>query len=653
MKPKLLLIDDEEGIRTVLGLYLEDEGYQVLTAASGEEGLDVFRREQPPIVLTDIKMPGMGGVELLRRIKQESPDTEVIMITGHGDMELAIQSLKHEATDFITKPINEDALDIALKRANERRDMRRRLRQYTENLESLVREKSARLVEAERQLAVRQVVDGLNASLKNLGDQFRTGIPFLNELPCFVAIHDRNLQVVAANQLYGQRLGRGAGDPSWSMYDLGGDDPQSCPAGRTLQTGQPQSCREVMLCRDGSPLPVMVHTAPIKNSQDQVELVLEMAADITEVNRLQERLRVTQQKYLHLFEEVPCYISVQDRNFRITEVNRRFREDFGDHIGAYCYQVYRHRDQPCPQCPLVQTFQDGQTHQMETVVTAASGEQYNVLVYTTPILDARGRISHGMEMSTNITQIRRLQDHLSSLGLLIGSTAHGIKGMLTALDGGVYRVGTGLSHRRWDHVEEGFGVIKSMVERIKKMVLDILYYAKPRELNWEWVAAIELAEQAAAVIEPKLEGTGIRLLRRFQADCGRFEVDAGALLPALVNILENAVDACTEDPSPESHTIEFLVRGEDQRVILEVRDDGVGMDRETQEKLFTLFFSSKGSKGTGIGLFVANQVVQQHGGSLRVESRPGRGSRFIISLPRRLPESAKLPLPESVPPTLP
>ena len=651
MEPKLLLIDDEEGIRTVLGLYLEDEGYQVLTAASGEQGLELFRREKPPIVLTDIKMPGMGGVDLLRRIKQESPDTEVIMITGHGDMVLAIQSPKHEATDFITKPINEDVLDIALKRANERIDMRRRLRQYTENLETLVREKSARLVEAERQLAVRQVVDGLNSSLKNLGDQFQTGLPFLNELPCFVAIHDRQMQIVAANQLYQARLQRGPGDSSWSMYDLGGDDPQSCPVGRTLQTGLPQSCREMMLCPDGSPLPVMVHTAPIKNSQGQVELVLEMAADITEVNRLQDRLRVTQQKYLHLFEEVPCYISVQDRQFRITEVNRRFREDFGRHIGAYCYQVYRHRDQPCPNCPLVRTFQDGQTHQMETVVTAASGEQYNVLVYTTPILDAQGRISHGMEMSTNITQIRRLQDHLASLGLLLGSTAHGIKGMLTALDGGVYRVGTGLDKKRWDHVEEGFGVIKQMVERIKKMVLDILYYAKPRELNWESVAVAELAEQAVAVIEPKLAGTGIRLVPRLGSDLGRFEVDSGALLPALVNILENAVDACTADRGQDRHTIEFRVSAGPKWVALEVEDDGVGMDQNTREQLFTLFFSSKGSKGTGIGLFVANQVVQQHGGHLQVESQPGRGSRFTITLPRRLPESAKLsPSPSDSPP---
>ncbi|MBW2187746.1 MAG: response regulator, partial [Deltaproteobacteria bacterium] len=79
---QILLVDDEEDIRDVLNISLSDAGYQVLTAANGEEGLVLFREKQPPIVLTDIKMPGMDGIELLQRIKLENPDTEVIMITG-------------------------------------------------------------------------------------------------------------------------------------------------------------------------------------------------------------------------------------------------------------------------------------------------------------------------------------------------------------------------------------------------------------------------------------------------------------------------------------------------------------------------------------------------------------------------------------------
>ena len=117
MEPTLLLVDDEPDIREVLDIYLTELGYTVHTAENGEKALDVFHRTVPSIVLSDIKMPGMNGIELLRRIKQESPETEVIMITGHGDMDLAIDSLKFQATDFITKPISDFALTVALKRA--------------------------------------------------------------------------------------------------------------------------------------------------------------------------------------------------------------------------------------------------------------------------------------------------------------------------------------------------------------------------------------------------------------------------------------------------------------------------------------------------------------------------------------------------------
>jgi len=173
---KILLVDDEEGIRKVLSISLTDSGYQVSVAKDGEEALNLFRKVQPAIVLTDIKMPGMDGIELLQKIKEESPETEVIMITGHGDMDLAIKSLKFEATDFITKPINDEVLGIALKRANERIAMRAKLREYTENLKQLVEEKTRKLVAAERLAAVGQTVAGLAHAIKNISGGLTGGI---------------------------------------------------------------------------------------------------------------------------------------------------------------------------------------------------------------------------------------------------------------------------------------------------------------------------------------------------------------------------------------------------------------------------------------------------------------------------------------------
>jgi signal transduction histidine kinase len=168
MEKQVLLVDDGPGILKVLGISLADRGYRVLTAENSEEALRVFHEARPEVILTDIKMPGMDGIELLKRIKAESPDTEVIMITGHGEMELAIQSLKYDASDFITKPINDEALDIALRRALEKLSYKKKLKEYTEDLEKLVEEKSRKLVEAERLAAVGQTVAGLAHAIKNI-----------------------------------------------------------------------------------------------------------------------------------------------------------------------------------------------------------------------------------------------------------------------------------------------------------------------------------------------------------------------------------------------------------------------------------------------------------------------------------------------------
>ena len=175
MEKSILLVDDEEGIRKVLGIALADLGYTVHPAENGVDALRIFKDVQPSIVLTDIKMPEMDGIELLRRLKKLSPDTEVIMITGHGDIDLAIKSVKYEATDFVTKPINDEVLEIALNRAQERIAMRRKLNDYTQNLEQLVEDKTRKLVEAERLAAVGQTVAGLSHAIKNITGGLKGG----------------------------------------------------------------------------------------------------------------------------------------------------------------------------------------------------------------------------------------------------------------------------------------------------------------------------------------------------------------------------------------------------------------------------------------------------------------------------------------------
>ncbi len=629
-KENILLVDDEAGIRKVLGISLRDAGYEVLTAGGGGEALSLFTAHRPRIVLTDIKMPGMDGIELLKRIKAKDPEAEVIMITGHGDMDLAVESLKHEATDFITKPISDEALEIALKRAHDRIAMRRQLREYTDNLEELVRKQSARLVEMERLTAVGQAVEGLSSALSAMSDGAAGELAYFNEMPCFVSIHTPELTVAAANQLYKERLGDKVGGNSWEIYP----EKAACPVARTFETGAGQRSRQVIRYADGREVPVMVYTAPIRNREGDLELAIEIAADMEEIRRLQGAVKASRHRYQQLFDAAPCYITVQDEHLRLMEVNERFKEDFGGEIGAHCYEVYKHRSEPCPDCPVTRTFEDGEPHQSEMVVTTESGEQNNVLIWTAPLRDEAGRISQVMELSTNITQIRQLQDHLSSLGMLIGSISHGIKGLLTGLDGGMYLLSSGFEKENEEQIKEGWEVVKLMAGRIRNMVLNILYYAKERDLQWERVDVLTFAEEVAAMIEPKAKQHGIALVRDFDTSVDDFEVDPGVVRSALVNILENALDACLEDKEASSHEITFGVAQEGDEVIFDIRDNGLGMDRETREHMFTLFFSSKRDRGTGLGLFISNKIIRQHQGSIEVESAPGEGSRFRIRMPK-------------------
>jgi signal transduction histidine kinase len=188
VKPKLLLIDDEEGIRKVLGLSLRDAGYEVITAADGKQGLEYLQQENPLIVLTDIKMPGLDGMEVLQRIKSISPDTEVIMITGHGEMDLAVKSLQWEASDFITKPIQDQALFGALRRAEEKLAWKRLAKRYNVDLQIQVKEATDQvirmqkeLLQAERLAATGETVAGLSHAIKNILGGLKGGRYLVNQ----------------------------------------------------------------------------------------------------------------------------------------------------------------------------------------------------------------------------------------------------------------------------------------------------------------------------------------------------------------------------------------------------------------------------------------------------------------------------------------
>ncbi|MBU0967940.1 MAG: response regulator [Proteobacteria bacterium] len=172
---KILVIDDERPILEMLKLSLSSEGYDVLTAENGEKALEIFKEQCPQLVLTDIKMPGIDGIEVLKRIKTLNKEVEVIVITGHGDMDTAIAALQHGASDFVTKPLRDEVLMVSLERAKKKLAMCEQLKDYTDNLEKKVeecklglRQAQDELVKTERLASIGETVSGLAHYIKNI-----------------------------------------------------------------------------------------------------------------------------------------------------------------------------------------------------------------------------------------------------------------------------------------------------------------------------------------------------------------------------------------------------------------------------------------------------------------------------------------------------
>ena len=497
---RLLLIDDEPDNVRLLSMSLKSDGYTVSTALSGEAGLSVFEETTPDVVLTDIRMPGMDGIEVLRQIKKVSPNTEVIIITGHGDIDVAIEALQLGASDFINKPVKDQALAVALKRAEERLEIRRQLRAYTTGLEEKV---AAATREIRRKSdfqikLIRSSTDGIVAT-------------------------DQDLRIViynpGAERIFGYTASEAIG--KMTLDDL-------------------------------------------------------LPADLSAV-----------------------FHAAMDKTSGTHELTRR-----------------------------------------ETMVTSRSDAAIPV-AFSGTVLYERQQAIGSVGFFQDLREIKRLErelvqsERLAAVGQTVAGLAHCIKNILHGLEGGSYVVDVGLKNNNIKKLTLGWEQVQSTIGRTADLVKDLLYYSKERAPEYTDCAPNDIAEEVCRLMAPVAEGSRIELVRHFDPDMGRVRMDPRTVYRALLNLISNAIDACTEDvDDKKQHAVTVSTqRSTAGQIHFAVSDTGIGMDRATQEKLFTSFFSTKGSRGTGLGLLVTRKLVNEHNGEITVFSQPGVGTTFTMRLP--------------------
>ena len=636
MNEKIILIDQKTNHRNRLTALLEELGCRVMPVEKDADTIQFFENVNPFVLILVMDMPEKQYIEYAKSLKIKNEPSLIISVVEEKNHAEIIKSLKHDVEDFIIEPVQKDILEKALLRATEKLDLKRKLWKFQQGAESSASEvaRTKDLVKTEKLISVRQVVDKLSSFVAYIARDVQGGMRYFKEMPYFVSIHDSQCKVIAANSIYKKHFGNKIGKNSWEIYVGERAGKENCPVGKTIETGNVQENHGVVRYLSGRMVPVIVHTAPIFDNEGEVELILEVFTGTKELQDFENELRHTHQRYEKLFDEVPCHVTVLDHKFRVTALNRKFKEEFGDFTGKNFFEVFKQAQTPYFDCPITRTLEDGEAHHSEMVLTTPNGDTQNYLAWTSPIKTAAGKLIQITVIFLDVTQLRTLQDNLSTLGLMIGSISHGIKGILTGVDAGLYLIDSGFYKNKPARIEEGLDVTKLMAERMRKLVYDILYYTKERKLEFEKVSILKFAGEVAANMDIKIRAADIEFECNFEPFLGEFEVDMSLLRSALINILENAMEACIEDPEDKAHKIIFRVSRDLEHVRFDIFDNGPGMGKEDVKKIFKLFYSSKGSRGTGLGLFVTEKIIKKHGGSISVKSDPGHGAHFQIRIPK-------------------
>ena len=243
-------------------------------------------------------------------------------------------------------------------------------------------------------------------------------------------------------------------------------------------------------------------------------------------------------------------------------------------------------------------------------------------------------VQTGVALSNARLYDNRLKDErLAAVGQTVASLSHSIKNILQGMRGGADVVELGLRKNNMDLTRGGWEIVARNVERIYELVMNMLAYSKQRKPELELVNLDQLLNEVAGLVQKQFDNKHVALLIDVPHDMPPVPVDPGGVHQALLNLLNNALDAVQPETGVVSLRCEY--DGDHDRVKITVADNGEGMTQGTLTRLFEPFHSTKGLRGTGLGLVVTKKIVEEHGGVVKVESTRKQGTMFTIQLPVR------------------
>jgi signal transduction histidine kinase len=269
-------------------------------------------------------------------------------------------------------------------------------------------------------------------------------------------------------------------------------------------------------------------------------------------------------------------------------------------------------------------------------LTVKKGDRVSVIAYSSPLLDEVNKLAGVIVTSVNITSIKEMQKQLILIGQTVAGMAHSIKNIMMGLDGGIYIVNSGIKGNDQKEIKDGWDIVLLNFDKLSHIVKDILYCSREREPNFGLIHPNMVATEVYNLFKDLASRYSIEIRVDLDSTLKEAVVDPEGLHTVLTNLVTNAMDACKMDLWKDTHLVEIRTRnGFDGSTIIEVADNGVGIDKDLKNHVFEDLFTSKGDKGTGLGLMVTQKIMREHGGSITFRSRPSQGTTFVVTFPQR------------------
>jgi PAS domain S-box-containing protein len=620
--PRILVVDDELGPRESLRMLLKPS-YQIQTADSGRAALAQIPAYRPDIVILDIKMPELDGLEVLQRIKRIDQSIEVVMITAYASLETVKLALTHGAFEYLIKPFSRQDLEDVVRRALLRR-----------NAELGARGQVARLVEEMRRLAAKTRELEEAARREGVEQSLRvTQLSILREISRTIV---NQLDYQAISTAVTGQLHSGLG------YDVVAIAP-SPPATGPGDAGKVVTC--AIRDAEGSLGWLVVDNRASGRSVDPREReLLEMLSEYLAIalrnSRLYGEITDTKRSLEQLIASAGDAIIAVNSDDRIHGWNpaaeRIFSLPASQALGRRITELLPETEYGAARQRL---SQGGEREAFETSRALPGTRALTLGVTLSGLRNRQGGLDGLIAIVRDITSQREIEDQLhqseklTALGQLAGGIAHDFNNLLQAILG--YAQLMKQNPTNAELIERSLSVVESAAIDGSETVRRIQQFARLRpDEQFIRVDINQIVQDAVAITRPRWEENIARDSRPLQL---RLDLQAGvplqgrpaALSELLTNLILNAMDAM-----PEGGTLTIATRhttGREVRVM--VADTGVGMPEAVRQRIFEPFYSTKGDAGSGLGLSMAYSIVRRHGGEIEVESTPGEGTTFTLTFP--------------------